>query len=472
MGFLRNTNQFRNKNFYIMVFGDAVLFAISLFSSYLLRFDLSLPEHEFSQFIMLLPFVVPTKSIIFFLFGLYRGMWRYTSISDIWRLFKASFFSSLLVVSSILYLHHFKGYSRGVFLIDGILTFLFCGGFRLLIRLLYSRGLIFRQREKLEERKKPIIIVGAGDAGEIVLREIINNPFRRYKVVGFVDDDPKKLGRSIHGIDVLGKIDELPYIVEKLGIEEIMIALPSATGRQMRRIVNICEGCGVPYKTLPSLNELIDGKISVRSVRDIRYEDLLRRPPVRIELDAIRKYLRGKKVLITGAGGSIGSELCRQIVRFDPEKMILLDASEANLYEIQMELEHRLRYKNYAAILGNLQYRQLVEGIMEKHRPDVVIHAAAYKHVPMLELNPWEAVFNNVVGSKNVMEESVKHGVERFVMVSTDKAVRPTNVMGATKRVCELIMHSLNGENGTKMMCVRFGNVIGSSGSVIPLFKK
>lgn len=401
-------------------------------------------------------------------------MWRYSSISDMWRLFKAVLFSSLLIVSVILYLHHFKGYSRGVFLIDGILTFLLCGGFRLAVRLLYSRGLVLKQKDRdlVKPGKKSTVIVGAGDAGEMTLREIKNNPFGRYEVVGFVDDEPRKRGRSIHGVRVIGRVDDLPHIVREFDIEEILIALPSATGKHMRRIIGICEKCGIPYKTLPGLNELIDGRVSVRNIRDVNYQDLLRRPPVKVNLKSIKAYVEGKKVLVSGAGGSIGSELCRQIVRLNPEKMILLDSSEANLYEIQMELEHRFEYKRLSAVLGNVQYRPVIEGIMDTHRPDVVIHAAAYKHVPMMELNPWEAVFNNILGSRNIMKAAVKCRVDRFVMVSTDKAVRPANVMGASKRVCELIMQSLNGENGTKMMCVRFGNVIGSSGSVIPLFRK
>ena len=465
---------FKNRNFYIMLFGDVFLFILSLILSYLIRFDFKISNQNLSQITYLLYFVVPIKSICFFSFGLYRGMWRYSSISDMINLFKATLFSSFIIVAIILYLHHFRGYSRGVFAIDSLLTFLFTGGFRLSIRLLYSKGFIFRNKalNLLDRGKKKLIIIGAGDAGEMTLREIRNNPLSRYEVIGFVDDSAEKIGRKIHGIPILGSIDMLPDLVERLSPDELLIAIPSATGKQMRRIVSICEKCNIPYRTLPALSELIDGRISVKRIRDIGYDDLLRREPVRIEQDAIKRYLHGKRILITGAGGSIGSELCRQIVRFDPERMILLDASEQNLYEIQTELRYKFGYEKLETFLGNIQYRPTCEGIMEKFRPDIVVHAAAYKHVPLMELNPWEAVFNNICGSKNIMEAAVKYKVKEFIMVSTDKAVRPTNVMGATKRVCELIMHSLNGENGIKMMCVRFGNVIGSSGSVIPLFKK
>lgn len=385
----------------------------------------------------------------------------------------ATFFSSLIIVSSILYHSHFQGYSRGVFLIDGLLTFFFTGGFRLSIRLLYSKGIIFKEKAQQPSfQKKSAIIVGAGDAGEMVLREIRNNPFSRYEIEGFVDDNPAKVGRTIHGIKVLGKIEELPELVKGLNIEEILIAIPSATGAQMKRIISICEKCGIPFKTLPGLSELVDGKATVKHFREVSYEDLLRRRPVKLDVKTIANYVKDKTILVTGAGGSIGSELCRQLVRFAPSRLILLDASEANLYEIQTELMYRFEFKNICPVLGNVQYRPVIEGVVDKYRPDIVIHAAAYKHVPMIEIHPWEAVFNNIIGSRNVMNAAVKFKVDRFIMVSTDKAVRPTNVMGASKRVCELIMQSLNGENGTKMMCVRFGNVIGSSGSVIPLFKK
>ncbi len=471
-----NLSQLKNKNFYIMVLVDISLFVFALFGAYLVRFDFIINDRDLHQIIYLMCWIIPIKTICFFSFGLYKGMWRYSSINDMWKLLKATFFSSLIIVSVLLYVCHFHGYSRGVFLIDAMLTFILTGAFRLGVRFLYNKGFIFKQEGNSRfyglNKKKSTVIIGAGDAGEMALREILNNPFSRYEVVGFVDDDITKKGRSIHGITVLGTIDELPRIVKEFTVEQLLIAIPSATGPQMRRIVSICESCEVPYKTLPGLTELIDGKVSVKTIRDVNYEDLLRRPPVKIEESTISEYLKNKKVLITGAGGSIGAELCRQVVKFGPKSMILLDVSEQNLYEIHTELEFRFGYKNYHAILGNVQYRPVAEGIINIHRPNVVIHAAAYKHVPMMETNPWEAIFNNIVGSRNIMRASIKYGVERFVMVSTDKAVRPTNVMGASKRVCELIMQSLNGENGTKMMCVRFGNVIGSSGSVIPLFRK
>ena len=311
----------------------------------------------------------------------------------------------------------------------------------------------------------------AGDAGEKILREILDNYQLHYQLAGFVDDDSRKQGRSIHGVPILSSVEKLPMIVENEKIEEVLIAIPSASGEQMRRIVDICKLCGVFYKTLPGIGEIIDGHVSVKVLRDVKYDDLLGRPPVFLDIGSIRNYLDGRTVLVTGCGGSIGSELCRQVIKYQPHSLILVDASEANLFHIQMELQHELYYQKYTTILGHVQDRQLMTSVFQKFRPQVVFHAAAYKHVPMLERNPWEAVTNNIAGSQVVMELAVEYGVKRFVLVSTDKAVKPANVMGASKRVAELLLQSFQG-NGTKFMAVRFGNVVGSSGSVIPLFRR
>jgi len=290
-------------------------------------------------------------------------------------------------------------------------------------------------------------------------------------VIGFIDDDPGKIGRSIHGIPVLGNVDNLADILDDEEVQEILVAVPSASGDQIRRIVEACQRCAVSYKILPGIGELIDGRVSIKALRDISYEDLLGRKPVHLDAAGIRNYLDGKTVLITGCGGSIGSELCRQVIKFQPHLVILLDACEENLFKIQMELQNEKFFRHCETVLGHVQDLQLMEDIFKKYKPQVVFHAAAYKHVPMLEKNPWEAVYNNIIGSRMIMEMSLKHSVERFVLVSTDKAVRPTNVMGTSKRVTELIMQSLQGGN-TKFMAVRFGNVVGSSGSVIPLFRR
>jgi FlaA1/EpsC-like NDP-sugar epimerase len=316
-----------------------------------------------------------------------------------------------------------------------------------------------------------VLIIGAGATGEKILREILENYQLQYRVIGFIDDDPEKQGRSIHGIRVIGNVEKIEQILKKEDVQEILIAMPSARGDQIRRVVEACKDSNVSYKTLPGMGELIDGRVSVKVLRDISYEDLLGRPPVNLNIPSIRNYLDGKTVLITGCGGSIGSELCRQVIRFQPRSIILLDASETNLFNIQMEMQNERYFRNCETVLGHVQDKNLMNDIFKKYKPQVVFHAAAYKHVPMQEKNPWEAVFNNIIGSRVTMDMSIKHHVERFVLVSTDKAVRPTNVMGASKRVTELIMQSAQG-NDTRLMAVRFGNVVGSSGSVIPVFRR
>jgi FlaA1/EpsC-like NDP-sugar epimerase len=465
--------QLKNPKFYLMLFGDAVIFIFAHIAAYLFRFEFSLTTVHIQQIQTVLIWLVPLRLIVFLFFGLYRGMWRYTSIRDFWLLAQATIVSTLLIMVIILYINRFEGYSRAVFIVDGVFTFLLTGGKRMVIRSLLS----FLSNPKSNVRPHPtvnlkkVLIVGAGAAGEKILREIFENYQLHYDVIGFIDDDQEKQGRSIHGIPVIGKVENLSFIIEKEDVHEILIAIPSAAGDQIRHIVEACKDCNVSYKILPGIGELIDGRVSVKILRDISYEDLLGRPPVHLNIKGIRNYLDGKTVLITGCGGSIGSELCRQVIKYQPHSVILLDANETNLFNIQMELQNEKYCRNCKAILGQVQDKHLMNEIFKQCKPHVVFHAAAYKHVPMLEKNPWEAVFNNIIGSRMAMEMSLKHHVERFVLVSTDKAVRPTNVMGASKRVTELIMQSMRG-NGTRFMAVRFGNVVGSSGSVIPLFRR
>lgn len=470
-------SQLRNLNFYLMVLDDMVLFALAFVGAHLVRFDFEFSANMLSKVVSLLPILVPAKTIIFFFLGLYRGMWRYSGISDVWRLLKATVLSSLVIVSIILFFYRFQGYSRGVFLIDAGLTFLFTGGLRIVIRFLYNENLFKKTKGHhvafwSRSGRKSVILVGAGDAGEKTYRELVENNSLKYKVVGFVDDDQRKRGCLIHGVPVKAPVSRLPRFVAELGAQEIFITLPSATGAQMRHVIDACKKSMVPFKTLPGLGELIAGKVSIKALRDVSYDDLLGRGQVELDLETIQDQIKGKRVMVTGAGGSIGSELCRQIVRFMPETMVLIDHSEANLYAIQMELQHKLHFNDYVPILENLQYSSVADMLVKKNRPQVIIHAAAYKHVPMMEDNPWEAVFNNIIGTQKIMEAAALHGVRRLVLVSTDKAVRPTNVMGASKRICELLMQTYHGQNGALMMSVRFGNVIGSSGSVVPLFRE
>ncbi|MRR18085.1 MAG: polysaccharide biosynthesis protein [Deltaproteobacteria bacterium] len=465
--------QFKNPKFYLMIVSDIILFIVSLFLSYLIRFEFVYAHVNIEQVIDLLLWIVPLKFVIFFAAGLYRGLWRFTGVRDLWLLCGACLLSTLLILVIMLFANRFIGYSRGVFIADGIITLILTGGVRMAIRSFYmahANSIVFDHRLP-SVRSTKILIIGAGQAGEKILREIMDNYHLHYEVAGFIDDDPGKQGRTIHGIRVLGTLERLPAILKRERIQQVMIAIPSASGEQIRRIVEACQDSNISYKMLPGIGDLIDGRVSVKFLRDISYEDLLGRSQVHLNVEGIRNYIDGKTVMVSGCGGSIGSELCRQIIKYQPSFIILLDSSETNLFSIQMEMQNEHYCRHCVAILGRVQNQALMNDVFKKYRPDVVFHAAAYKHVPMMERNPWQAVYNNIVGSRVLMETSIRYQVDRFVLVSTDKAVRPTNVMGATKRVTELIMQCQRG-NGTKFMAVRFGNVIGSSGSVIPFFRR
>jgi FlaA1/EpsC-like NDP-sugar epimerase len=450
-----------------------------------LRFNFSIPHTNYTTFRHFLIFIILMKIIVFYFFDLYKGMWRYTSIGDLINIIKASSVSSMLIVVLIVFTNGFSGLSRSIFIIDWVLTVVLVLGSRLGIRLYFwlvenegqgllkGLALIISRRNHYRGAKK-LIIIGAGDCGEKIYREIRDNSRLRYNVVGFLDDDPDKTGMKLHGIPILGGVRELTSFTEKLRADEALIAIPSASSRQMREIVTHCDSSGIPYKTVPGMGELIDGKVTVKAIRDVAFRDLLGREVIRLEEDRIASYLKEARILVTGAGGSIGSELCRQICRFRPEALLLYERAESQLYDIVLELKSNFRDMAIEGILGDIRDRKQLSQVFIDHRPQVVFHAAAYKHVPMMEMQPWKAVKNNILGTRNVLDMADQYGVERFVLVSTDKAVRPTNVMGASKRVAELLTHYRNGHEvgRTKFMTVRFGNVVGSSGSVVPLFKK
>ena len=471
--------QLKNPSLYLMLLIEASVFAMAYTGAHLLRFEFSLTSRDFGQIMLVLPWLIPLKLAVFSALGLYKGMWRYSSLRDFWRLAQGCSLSTLLVVATVFLVYGFTGFSRAVFFLDGLLTFVMTGGVRMAIRSYCafknsSNGkrvwLLPRFKPEPPGRKR-IIIIGAGGSGEKILREIFDNPTIDYKVVGFLDDDPGKKGRTIHGAPVFGTVDLLQEVQRKHGVDQVLISTPSASGTQMRRIIDICEECRVTFKTLPGIGQILDGQVSIKALRDVNYEDLLRRSPIHLNAAGILDYVKSQTIMVTGAGGSIGSELCHQLIRFDPKRLILVDAGEANLYSIQMELRHQWNFDAFHAILASVQNQRLMEEVFRNYRPDVVFHAAAYKHVPMLEKNPWEAVFNNVLGSRVLMQLAEKYEAKRFVLVSTDKAVRPTNVMGTSKRIAELILQSMQ-NGGTRFMAVRFGNVLASCGSVVPSLPK
>ena len=477
--------RFLYKNFFLIFLIDILLVAFSWYSAHLLRFNFNIPGDTFYTLQRTLPLVIIIKILTFYLFDLYQGMWRYTSLADLISILKSASIASLTIILMTLFVHRFGGFSRSVFIIDWGLTLFFIAGTRIAIRFYFwlgagdesaklMRGGIIASLFAQKPKGKRLIIIGAGDCGEKISREIHDNPHLGYRIMGFIDDDSLKANRRIHGIPVLGNRDEINYYAKQLNAEELLIAMPSASSKNMRRIVKCCEETGVSFKTVPGMGELINGRVTVKAIRDVSYRDLLGREPVNLDEVQIGAYLKGKRILVTGAGGSIGSELCRQICRFSPQSVILYERAESPLYDIELELKEHVKHLAIIPKLADILDKKKLQKIFEDERPHVVFHAAAYKHVPMLELNPWEAISNNVLGTRNVVEVSNEFEVERFVLVSTDKAVRPANVMGASKRLAELIVQAQNGcgLSNTKYITVRFGNVVGSVGSVVPLFKK
>jgi FlaA1/EpsC-like NDP-sugar epimerase len=474
-----------HRNFILVLATDILAVALSWYFSHLLRFNFDIPQAQFQTLIRLLPLIVGIKILTFLLSDLYQGMWRYTSLMDLSNIIKAGSLGSVIVVLMTLFVHGFSGVSRAVFIIDWFLTFLLISGSRLAIRMYFwlgagdeSTSLNWKRFIPFFERKtrtvKRLLIVGAGDYGEKIYREIRDNPRLGYQVVGFIDDDPEKIDLKIHGISVLGNTGDIQTIATRIKADEILIAISSFTSQRMRALVKHCKEMGIPSKTVPGIGELINGKVSVKAIRDVSYRDLLGREPVTLDEVKIGEYLRGKRVLVTGAGGSIGSELCRQVCRYSPERIILFERAESPLYDIELELKEAFPYIHIVPRLADILDLRQLDRAFEDERPQVLFHAAAYKHVPMLELQPWEAVTNNIHGTQNLINKAREFQVEQFVFVSTDKAVRPTNVMGASKRVAEILIQAQNGcgLTDTRFLTVRFGNVLGSVGSVIPLFKK
>ena len=494
----------KNPKFWFILGVDVLLVVLAHYLAYVLRFESHLKPDQLLRFAGLLPLILLIKIPLFYLSGLYRGMWRYTSLDDVIRIFFVSMASSLILVGLLLFGNRFTGFSRTVFILDALFTFGLIASHRMAIRYVYqrfqgARGLVVGE-QKVEKRR--LLLIGAGDPAEKVLRELQDNPHLPYRPVGLVTLSPHKVGMKLHGVPVFGVVEDLGEHARRCRAQELLIAAREISGAQMRHFVDLCQATGLPFKVLPGLGELITGKVSIKTIREIDYRDLLGREEVRLEQDRIGDCITGRTVLITGAGGSIGSELCRQLLVFKPGLIVLFDCSEENLYRVQMELRHEHNGVQATAVLGKVQDLRLLDTVFRQYQPAVVFHTAAYKHVPLVERNPWQAVGNNIVGSRLLMEAAILHRVERFVLVSTDKAVRPTNVMGASKRVTELLMLAYSKEHwdgclspawrqarrggdpltrqaenepvehSTRFMGVRFGNVLGSSGSVIPLFKR
>jgi FlaA1/EpsC-like NDP-sugar epimerase len=441
------------------------MFVFAGISAFLLRFDFSIPRRFQQHLAYALCAWMLSKILVFHLLGLDRGWWRYVSIPDLVRLAAGNVLGSALGGVTLMFVAP-PGFPRSLYVLDFLLCFLLTSLVRIAVRTLAEFS-----RLQNHQAKKRTIIYGAGDAGVSLLREILQSPALAYEVVGFVDDNRAKAGTLIHRVRVLGRGAVLPSIVKAHSIEMVLIALPSVTGAQMVEVLGHCQATGVPYKTIPSLAEIIESNSLATQIREVAVEDLLGRKPVRLEEHQIRDSLEGKVVLVTGAAGSIGSELCRQIARFRPAGIVGFENAESPLFEIDREMRQAFPEVPFHPEIGSVQNRTRLDEVLCLYSPSVVYHAAAYKHVPLMEAHVFEAIENNVFGTYNVAVLAARHGVEDFVMISSDKAVRPTNIMGATKRVAELLLLAL--QNGrTKYVAVRFGNVLGSNGSVIPIFKK
>ena len=448
----------------IIVF-QILLVIATYYTAFALRLDFSVDARSRTVFLLSLPWVLVIKLGIFHSYGLLKGWWRYVGMSDLVDITKASLTSSALIYMALwVGLWPRAGYPRSVILIDLVLTVICIGGARFLVR-------AYTETVQTCVAQKETLVVGAGVAGTTIMRELKQNPDLDYKPIGFVDDDLTKLGIRIHGKRVLGTTNDITALVKKHGVKSVLIAIPSATGKKIDEIINKCSQSKVEFKILNGVGKRIDGEPRINQLRQVRLEDLLGRPPVRLDLGNIQKKLEGESVLITGAGGSIGSELARQVSQFRPAKIVLLERSENDLFRLSCELRLKFPALNQVAVAGDILDVGLLREVFAAHRPHSVFHAAAYKHVPMMEMNCFQAVTNNIFGTYNVALVARQYDVKDFVMISTDKAVKPTNIMGVTKRVAELIILGLQHQR-TRFVAVRFGNVLGSNGSVLPIFEE
>jgi FlaA1/EpsC-like NDP-sugar epimerase len=450
----------------LIVAVHSLLIVAAYVISFLLRFDFRLSEGYIRTVLKTIPALLIIKLLIFNYYHLFTGLWRYVNIDDIWRIVKASFLSTIAFIVFVMIVHNTVGYPRSIFLLDWILCTGLIGGVRFATRLFREKF-----RPARNGKKQRALIVGAGAAGVMVLRETRSNKNVGVEIVGFVDDSPTKKNLHIQGVKILGTRRDIPAIVKQKEIDELIIAMPSARGEVIRDIIAGCQMPHLKVKIVPGLDKILDGDLVVKP-RDVKPEDLLGREAIKVDETEIGRYLSGKIVLVTGAGGSIGSEICRQIVNFKPKELILLDHNENEVYYLVVEFRTKFPGLKFRTVIGDIKDIGLLKQVFSRYRPEVVFHSAAHKHVPLMQQNPVAAVKNNILGSRNLVYAAAHYKVERFVLISTDKAVNPVNIMGMTKRVAEMIVQAKAAGSKTKFMAVRFGNVLGSAGSVVPLFKK
>ncbi|OLE18410.1 MAG: hypothetical protein AUG88_03875, partial [Actinobacteria bacterium 13_1_20CM_4_68_12] len=452
---------------------DGLLVATAWWLAFELRFDHGVPPYYDTLFKRTLLIVVGIKLLVFILFGFYDRWWRYVSTRDMWGAARGVTVASLVADVTVYFASPVADVRlpRSIAVMDWLLLLAFIAGSRLIARSVFERPTPGR----LVARGKEVLVIGAGEAARDTIREMHRNPQLGYTPIGLVDDDPRKKNIRIHGVRVLGTTADLPHLLRDNKPDEILIAVPSASGEFRRAVVTTTRELGVPVKTLPGLHELISGEIDLAvQIRPVQVEDVLGRDPVDVDLDSAAPYVEGKTVLVTGAGGSIGSELCRQLTRLGPQRLILVELGETALFEIERELVDERGFSAAVPVLADVGNATKMRQVFERYEPSVVFHAAAYKHVPLMEANPLESVRNNALATKVVADAAVEHGAHRFVLVSTDKAVNPKTVMGQSKAVCEWVVEAYGAREdiATRFVAVRFGNVLGSSGSVIPIFRR
>lgn len=447
---------------------DICAICLSSFMGLFVRFDMNInriPPEYGQAAIHYLPFYILATLVIFFLFRMYSTMWSVAGIREVAHIIGACGLAALMQVAGMMFLEH--RVPRSYFLISFV-SLCACEG---LIRLSYRIFMSVSSGINNHGGKR-ILIAGAGSSGTIILKEMMTSRLVEGTVVCFVDDDKNKVGKFLNGVPIAGSRENIPQLVEKYKVDEIYIAMPSASAKERKGIIEICGETQCVIKILPGIYQLLNGDVSISKLRQVEIEDLLGREPIHVNLNEIMGYVSGKVILVTGGGGSIGSELCRQIAGHNPKQLIIFDIYENNAYDIQQELKNNYPGLNLVVLIGSVRNTHRIESVFEKYRPDIVYHAAAHKHVPLMEDSPNEAIKNNVFGTYRTAVAAGKYGTKRFVLISTDKAVNPTNIMGASKRMCEMVIQMINHRYDTEFVAVRFGNVLGSSGSVIPLFKK
>ncbi len=461
--------QIRNRFVFI---GDIALIIVSVLGSFALRLDVGQLPFYFPAVALMCAVALLIKIPVYYLFGLYRRLWMYASTGEL-RLITVAVTTASVLTSGVMAVlivtgRVLPGMPRTALGIDWLLSLILIGGSRFALRLLYEQSTMSHPLGK----EKRALIIGAGDAGALVVRELQKSPQLNLTPFGLLDDDPAKQNRSVYGVNVIGVVSDLAAIIDLHQINEVVIAIPSAPGRLVRMVNDVCRLKGIPSRTVPGIYELIGGKVSVNRLREVDITDLLRREPVRVNDEAVGAALAGKRVLVTGAGGSIGRELCRQIARRNPAELVLLGHGENSIFEILLELRQDYPDLPLVPIIADVRNPERLDSVFKAQQPQVLFHAAAHKHVPLMEANIVEAITNNVLGTRNVVQAALDYRIERFVLISTDKAVRPASIYGATKRLAEMIVLNAARESQRAYTVVRFGNVLGSRGSIIPIFKQ